>query len=287
MTSKKRFAGVATGTTMGLLLAACVPIFTGGLFQTLGLSFRFDGALPQGTETAVLTTVFPESVKLKKNFVRVSGGLGGGGRLPDAVTLEATFTDATGKTSQRLSLRLGIGGNGSFSGVSRVKKNIGAGETMTVTLEPRGADLPAGAEIQLCVDVVKKRADLAALPDCIAATDDGNDDDSDGAEALSSLQQDFLTPTCATFGCHSTASATGGLVLVAGAAHGNLVGVASSQQPSLDRVAPNDPEASYLIKKLRGDGDITGTQMPRGGPFLTDEQIGRFISWINSGAPNN
>ena len=114
--------------------------------------------------------------------------------------------------------------------------------------------------------------------------DDGGEDP---ASTFSSLQSDFLTPTCARAGCHSAASASADLSLASGQAYGNLVGVPSSQVPALNRVTPNDPDNSYLIKKLRGDGDIQGSRMPRGGPFLTDAQIARFVSWIQDGAPEN
>jgi hypothetical protein len=73
-----------------------------------------------------------------------------------------------------------------------------------------------------------------------------------------------------------------------GAAYANLVGVASRQKPALQRVAPGDPENSYLIHKLEGRADIVGMRMPRtAGPFLTDGQIMVIRRWIALGAPNN
>ena len=81
--------------------------------------------------------------------------------------------------------------------------------------------------------------------------------------------------------------ASGGLVLEASQSYANLVNVASSQMPQLNRVTPGDPESSYLIKKLRGDADISGNRMPRGGPFLSATEIGRFVSWIEDGAQDN
>ena len=79
-----------------------------------------------------------------------------------------------------------------------------------------------------------------------------------------------------------------GLSLDPGAAYGNLVNVASRQKPSLMRVAPGDPENSYLIHKLNGRTDILGMRMPRtAGPFLTEGQIMVIRRWIELGAPNN
>ena len=69
--------------------------------------------------------------------------------------------------------------------------------------------------------------------------------------------------------------------------HAALVGVASTEQPSLERVKPNDPVNSYVILKLQGAAGITGSRMPLGGPYLTSTQITMIESWISAGAPNN
>lgn len=79
-----------------------------------------------------------------------------------------------------------------------------------------------------------------------------------------------------------------GLNLDPGAAYASLVGVASRQKPTLLRVAPGDPDASYLIHKLEGRSDIVGQRMPRtAGPFLTEGQLLVVRRWIALGAPNN
>ncbi len=58
-------------------------------------------------------------------------------------------------------------------------------------------------------------------------------------------------------------------MLEAGQSYGNLVGRPAAENSSLDRVAPGNPDASYIILKLRGDPSITGERMPLGGPYLT------------------
>ena len=285
--------GAILGAAAGTLFLACVPIFTGGLFQTLTLNFRFDQLVAEGEELLVHVAVFPEAVKLKKNFVRVSGRMTGDD-LPDGATLEAEISNPeTGKVVQRVSVKLDVGDDGHFSASSKIKKNINSGEMLSVTLEPRGGDLTAQTEITVCIDLVKRKKDLGALPSCVAG-DDGDDDDSDGdgggddaLATFSSLQNDDLPPTCARGGCHAQASSAGGLSLAAASAYNNLVDAPSQQQPGLNRVTPNDPERSYLIKKLRGDLDISGSRMPQGGPFLSDAEIDRFVRWIDNGAPND
>ena len=70
-------------------------------------------------------------------------------------------------------------------------------------------------------------------------------------------------------------------------AYGDIVDVASVEQPSLDRIEPGDPEASYLYLKVTGDPSISGAQMPLTGQPLSQSQIDDLRSWIEDGAPDN
>ena len=90
--------------------------------------------------------------------------------------------------------------------------------------------------------------------------------------------------------CHRAAGIVppAGLNLTSGVSYAALVGAASVERPALRRVAPGDPDASYLVRKLEGGPDIAGTRMPRGtGPFLTSGQMLVIRRWISQGAPNN
>lgn len=109
-----------------------------------------------------------------------------------------------------------------------------------------------------------------------------------GAQAFTftQLQTQFFTPICAKAGCHAAGSSPSGLVLEAGQSYANLVGHPAAESP-LARVSPGNPDASYIILKLRGDPSITGERMPLGGPYLTAEQIEGIAAWIRAGAPNN
>ncbi|HKV10242.1 MAG TPA: hypothetical protein VJ725_19020 [Thermoanaerobaculia bacterium] len=114
----------------------------------------------------------------------------------------------------------------------------------------------------------------------------------EGAEgpalAFSQIQAEIFTPNCAKAGCHDAASASSGLVLAAGQSYGNLVGRPATQNGGLARVEPGNPEASYLLRKLRGDPSITGGRMPLDGPpYLTTEQIEGIAAWVRAGAPND
>jgi hypothetical protein len=104
---------------------------------------------------------------------------------------------------------------------------------------------------------------------------------------FSSIQSEILSQRCA--GCHNgtTRFLPALMNLTEGNAYASLVGVASVEQPGLQRVAPGDPENSYLIHKVEGRSGITGQRMPLAGTPLTDGQILVIRRWIELGAPNN
>ena len=105
-------------------------------------------------------------------------------------------------------------------------------------------------------------------------------------EALSadfkSIQDNVFTPICVH--CHSGAAAPQGLQLDEAHSYALLVGVASAEQPGLERVNAGDPNSSYLIMKLAGAPGIVGAQMPFGGPYLPESTINVIRQWIADGA---
>ena len=110
------------------------------------------------------------------------------------------------------------------------------------------------------------------------------------AATLTQLQQAVFSPRCA--GCHNGSQPPGGalpgaLDLRAGSSFASLVGVPSLEQSTRVRVAPSEPESSYLILKLAGAAGISGARMPFGGPFLDQATIDEVKTWIGAGAPNN
>jgi hypothetical protein len=112
---------------------------------------------------------------------------------------------------------------------------------------------------------------------------------------FSSIQQNiFEAPDSsgrvACIGCHNAVGSrfSGGLDLSHAVAYANLVNVASREKPGVLRVAPGDPENSYLIHKVEGRPGIVGLRMPfSGAPFLTDGQILVMKRWIEEGAKND
>jgi hypothetical protein len=101
-----------------------------------------------------------------------------------------------------------------------------------------------------------------------------------------SIQENIFTPICSV--CHAGATAPEGLRLDAADSYNLLVGVPSTEVPSLMRVKPGDPANSYIIQKLQGHAAV-GAQMPDGcpttQPCLSPSTIGFIQQWITNGAP--
>ncbi len=111
------------------------------------------------------------------------------------------------------------------------------------------------------------------------------------ARSLSDLQLRVFSPRCASSSCHGgNPPANAPLSLDPERSYAELVGVPSSQLPTMSLVEPGDPERSYLVLKLRGTAAAaggTGTLMPVGDAPLAEEEILAVEGWIQAGAPND
>ncbi len=90
--------------------------------------------------------------------------------------------------------------------------------------------------------------------------------------------------------CHTNVgrNPAAGLNLLRDVAYDQLVNVNATQVSSLKRVAPGNPEASYVVHKVDGRPGIVGRRMPfNGPPFMTDGQVLILKRWIELGAPRN
>jgi hypothetical protein len=96
-----------------------------------------------------------------------------------------------------------------------------------------------------------------------------------------SIQDHVFTPICTV--CHAGAGAPQGLRLDAVNSYGLLVGIPSTEAPSVLRVVPGDPDNSYVIQKLEGHASV-GARMPYGGPYLDTTTIAVIRQWISDGA---
>ncbi len=111
------------------------------------------------------------------------------------------------------------------------------------------------------------------------------DPDPDDEVTFSQVQAIFSS-SCAVSGCHAGASPQQGMDLSAGVAYANIVNVASAENPALSRITPNDPDNSYLYRKITGV-NILFARMPLGRAPLSQDQIDLMRDWIEAGAPND
>ena len=104
---------------------------------------------------------------------------------------------------------------------------------------------------------------------------------------FSSINQQVFLGICDN--CHNAngAAFAGGLRLDAGQAYNQLVNVPSSVKPGAVRVIPGNASDSYLIHKLEGRSDISGSRMPLNAAPLPQADIDVIRTWIAQGAQNN
>ncbi len=113
----------------------------------------------------------------------------------------------------------------------------------------------------------------------------------EGELSFDSIYEKVFARTCAFSSCHSAETERAGLSLAtADDAYEDLVGVAvfnvAAQEQGLVRVAPGDPDRSFLLKKLIAPGPGEGNRMPANSPDpLSGATIDAIREWIRAGAP--
>ncbi len=127
---------------------------------------------------------------------------------------------------------------------------------------------------------------LASLPLTLACGDKDGDSGIEVAPvSFDDEVQVVFSRNCAASGCHAK-PVSEGLDLSEGVSYDNIVGVASSQVPGMQRVVPGSPDDSYLVHKLAGTHESvggTGDSMPPG-LGLADTDIELVRRWVQEGA---
>ena len=132
----------------------------------------------------------------------------------------------------------------------------------------------------------------ACLVGSCVGSGDGVPNPPDPQTAIPKSYDDIVTmiidPLCAQQ-CHRGGAAPKGLSLEPLRVIDALVGIPSVEVPELMRVAPGQPNDSYLIVKVSSfDPRRIGSRMPRNGPpFLTQPQISALKRWITAGATDD
>ncbi|MBJ3784708.1 c-type cytochrome [Devosia sediminis] len=99
-------------------------------------------------------------------------------------------------------------------------------------------------------------------------------------QALQAKADEIFQARCSS--CHNDRARISGLSLAEGGAA--LIGQASTQVSGMERIAPGDPENSYVFRKIMGthaDVGGSGSRMPIG-PALGDTQLADIEQWIRS-----
>ncbi|MCH7886697.1 MAG: T9SS type A sorting domain-containing protein [Candidatus Marinimicrobia bacterium] len=98
--------------------------------------------------------------------------------------------------------------------------------------------------------------------------------------------QPIFTNNCTSRGCHISGNTFGGLNLQVGTSYGEITGASTTNNAPL--VIAGSPDTSPLIWKLEGvtntGGNVFGSRMPFGGPFLSEATIASIRQWISDGA---
>jgi hypothetical protein len=122
-----------------------------------------------------------------------------------------------------------------------------------------------------------------------------DDEPAAAGSSFALLQEQVLTPNCASSGCHDAVTRTGGLDLSPAAAYRSLISVQAqnenARRDGLLRVKPGDPYRSFLYIKLDSanlhPSDGYGAVMPLGSRPIPSGQLEFIRLWIAAGAPKN
>ncbi|HUI27305.1 MAG TPA: hypothetical protein VL403_14580 [Candidatus Kryptonia bacterium] len=111
---------------------------------------------------------------------------------------------------------------------------------------------------------------------------------SSGGTGFAAIQSEIFDQSCTSGSCHNLIARAGNLALVDGVAYSQLVNItpdnAAARTAGLVRVAPSQPDASFLLIKLTNPGPGEGLLMPAAGAPLSPAQIDLIRNWIAAGA---
>ncbi|MCY1070685.1 hypothetical protein OV090_38445 [Nannocystis sp. RBIL2] len=131
--------------------------------------------------------------------------------------------------------------------------------------------------------------DATDTTDGTSTTDDTGPTTGPGAVDYETDIQPIWDGSCTT-GCHvAGGSASGWFVITPGDSHGELVGQQSLELASMQLIAPNDRDNSYLWHKINNthvEVGGNGTAMPPPpAAALSSADLEKIGAWIDAGAP--
>jgi hypothetical protein len=105
------------------------------------------------------------------------------------------------------------------------------------------------------------------------------------APRLSEIEAQVFSRSCVFSACHGPTGPEQGLSL-APPVFARIVDQPASEAPDRLRVAPGDPDGSYLLEKLERRQPLVGQQMPPGQP-LDPPVLAAIRQWIVAGAADD
>jgi hypothetical protein len=126
---------------------------------------------------------------------------------------------------------------------------------------------------------------LVALTINVAGCGEGEPPPTPIEPRLSAIETEIFARNCTFSSCHGASAPQQGMSLVP-PAHAAISGVPSTEVPSMMRVAPGDPDASYLLQKITSAAPVDGVRMPPDQP-LAPHKIEAIRLWIAAGAQDD
>ena len=102
---------------------------------------------------------------------------------------------------------------------------------------------------------------------------------------LSAIETEIFAHNCTLSSCHGAVSPQEGMSLVS-PTQATLIGVPSTEVPDMVRIAPGNPDGSYLLQKISSTTPLDGVRMPPDQP-LPANKIDAIRAWIAAGAQND
>jgi len=99
-------------------------------------------------------------------------------------------------------------------------------------------------------------------------------------ETLSDRVEKIFKKSCSISGCHKGKYPKMMLNLEPDKFMNSLLNISSKEMSSMHLVSTEEPEKSYLLKKIRGDKGIVGGRMPLESPPLIEEEMNSIEDWI-------
>ncbi|NIM91343.1 MAG: hypothetical protein GTO17_10400 [Candidatus Aminicenantes bacterium] len=99
-------------------------------------------------------------------------------------------------------------------------------------------------------------------------------------ESLTDRVEKIFRKSCAISGCHKGRYPKMMLNLEPDKFRDSLINISSKEMSSIPLVNAEEPEKSYLLKKIRGEKGIVGGRMPLESLPLTEEQMKTVEDWV-------